>query len=192
VPFIAAALFCLFRRGGFILLMSECLWYALQVRTRQESAVSGLLSHKGYEVFLPVYSSRRRLSDRVKIQETPLFPGYLFCRLALGAGCGLVVTTPGVASIVKFGGQPAALHEDEINAIRTIVRSGLPALTFDLILEPGAKVFIESGPLAGIEGVLLQKKSESQLVVSIPLLRRSLAVVVDLSWVASKRVASAA
>jgi hypothetical protein len=47
--------------------MSECLWYALQVRTRQETAVSGLLSHKGYEVFLPVYSSRRRLSDRAKI-----------------------------------------------------------------------------------------------------------------------------
>jgi len=172
--------------------MSECLWYALQVRPRQEHFVAGLLANRGYEVFLPVYSSSRRMSDRVKIHETPLFPGYIFCRFALGAGGRLIVTTPGVAHIVKFGGRPATLHQDEINAIRTIVRSGLPALTCDLILEPGAKVFIESGPLAGIEGILLQRKSESQLVVSIPLLRRSLAVVVDTSWIASKRVASAA
>jgi transcription termination/antitermination protein NusG len=174
-----------------VLLMSECLWYALQVRSRQESVVAGLLAHRGYEVFLPVYSSSRRMSDRVKIYETPLFPGYVFSRFALGERGRLIVTTPGVAHIVKFGGRPAALHQDEINAIRTIVRSGLPALTCDLI-EPGAKVFIESGPLAGIEGILLQRKSESQLVVSIPLLRRSLAVVVDTSWIASKRVASAA
>src|SRR5579862_1777527 len=55
-------------------------WYALQVRSRYETTISCLLRAKGFEPMLPLYSSRRRWSDRIKEIQTPLFPGYLFCQ----------------------------------------------------------------------------------------------------------------
>src|SRR5260221_1955499 len=55
-------------------------WVALQVRMRHECNVSDHLQGKGYERFLPLYKARRRSSDRVKAVDSPLFPGYLFCR----------------------------------------------------------------------------------------------------------------
>jgi hypothetical protein len=55
-------------------------WFALQVRTRQEASVGDQLNGQGYERFLPLYKARKRWSDRIKEVETPLFPGYLFCR----------------------------------------------------------------------------------------------------------------
>ena len=55
-------------------------WFAVQVRTKHEPRVLNFLKSSGYELFLPLHTSRRRWSDRIKNVETALFPGYLFCR----------------------------------------------------------------------------------------------------------------
>jgi len=41
-------------------------WFAVQTRSRYENLVATLLRGKGYELFLPIYKSRRRWSDRIK------------------------------------------------------------------------------------------------------------------------------
>ena len=58
-------------------------WYALHVKPRFEKYVTGQLSVKGYETFMPSYVSKRKWSDRVKTLSLPLFPGYVFCRFDL-------------------------------------------------------------------------------------------------------------
>ena len=55
-------------------------WFALSVVPRKEKATAQALRSKGYEDFLPMYSMKRRWSDRMKVVEMPLFPGYVFCR----------------------------------------------------------------------------------------------------------------
>src|SRR5215510_12741287 len=55
-------------------------WYALRSRSAGESGVARNLAKKGYEAFLPTYKKKRHWSDRTKIVELALFPGYLFCR----------------------------------------------------------------------------------------------------------------
>ena len=55
-------------------------WFALQVRARREFGVSEHLRSNGFEGFLPTYRLSKRWSDRIKEAESPLFPGYLFCR----------------------------------------------------------------------------------------------------------------
>lgn len=162
-------------------------WYALCVRLGFESAVSRALGNKGYDPFLPLYPSTRRWSDRTKQIHLPLFPGYLFCRLNVQERLLPVLTTPGVKSILGAGPVPSAVPEMEIAAIQAVIRSGLSAQPVPY-LTIGDKVLIERGPLKGLEGIVLSAKNSNvakrdQLVVSVSLLQRSIAIEIQPEWV---------
>jgi transcription antitermination factor NusG len=156
-------------------------WFALHVRPRYEKQISQNLQQKGFEEFLPLYSSRRKWSDRYKIVELPLFPGYLFCRIDRNVRMP-VLTIPGVIRIVGFGGELTPVSEEEVSAIRSIVKSGYAAEPWPF-LKVGQRVRIMEGALEGLEGILLKSRAGSRLVVSVDLLQRSVAVEIDAAWV---------
>src|SRR5437667_12130803 len=102
----------------------ELQWFALVVKTQHEKMVASLLDSKGYEQFLPLYSVRRRWSDRIKQMELPLFPGYVFCRFDVHAR-GPILKTPSVLGIAGIAGKAIPLEDHEIVAIQRIHHSGL-------------------------------------------------------------------
>jgi transcription antitermination factor NusG len=155
-------------------------WYALRIQSRLASFASTTLRGKGYQEFLPLYRSRRRWSDRTKELELPLFPGYLFCRFDVNDRLP-ILTTPGVIGIVGIGKTPAPVDLDEIEAIRVILRSGLAAQPWPS-LRVGSKVYIERGPLAGLEGIITNTDKVYRLIASVSLLQRSVAVEIDREW----------
>ncbi len=154
-------------------------WYALQVRPRWEKLAALALGQKGYDPFLPLYTSRNRWSDRYKDVSLPLFPGYVFCRFDLSRRLP-VMTTPGILSVVG-GRTPVPVDSAELDAIATLVRSGLPASPWPF-LKVGQRVRIERGALAGLEGILLSLKKDFRVVLSVSLLQRSVAVEIDRDW----------
>jgi transcription antitermination factor NusG len=156
-------------------------WYAIRVQSRFEATASAILRGKGYEEFLPLYQSRRRWSDRVKLLDLPLFPGYLFCRFDVSGRLLPILTTPGVICIVGAGKSPIPVGEDEIAAVQAVLRSGLPSSPWPF-LNVGAHVYIERGPLTGLEGIVTSADKKYRLVVSVPLLQRSVAVEIDSDW----------
>ena len=156
-------------------------WYALQVKSRLSSIASACLRGKGYEEFLPLYRSPRRWSDRVKQIDQPLFPGYLFCRFDPHDRMVPVLSTPGVIGIVGAGKTPIPVPEEEIQAVRRVLSSGLAALPSPF-LSVGSRIYIESGPLAGLEGIVSNVDKVCRLVVSVSLLQRSVAVEIDRHW----------
>lgn len=157
-------------------------WFALRVKSRWEQRVADLVCGKGYEPFVPIYQVRRQWSDRVKQLPLPLIPGYVFCRMD-GSAKALLVTTPGVLYIVSSCRVPAPIGDDEIAAIRTIAESGLAAQPHPF-LNVGEQVTVQHGPLSGLQGILLRFRNENRIVVSVTLLRRSVAVEIDRRWVA--------
>lgn len=156
-------------------------WHAIRVRPRWERVVASALRDKQIEEFLPVYRKRSHWSDRVKEMELPLFPGYVFCRADL-SGRPTLVTTPGVIGILRFGGTPALVSDSEIQALKAVLRSGVPASPWPY-LAVGQTVRIGCGALAGIEGILLQTKNDCRVVLSVEVLCRSVAVEVGRDWV---------
>lgn len=152
-------------------------WFALQVRVRHEADVTVHLEGKGYEWFLPLYKERKRWSDRVKQVDSPLFPGYVFCRFNPNDRLP-ILKTPGVTQIVGYNRVPVAVDESEIDSIRTLVASGVPNFPC-AYLEVGSRVRIEAGALRGLEGILMEVKGKRRLVLSITLLQRSVAVEID-------------
>jgi transcription antitermination factor NusG len=156
-------------------------WFALRVKSRSEKVVSTIARNKGFEEFLPLYQSRRRWSDRFKSVEMPLFPGYVFCRLNPEFRLPLL-TIPGVMGFVGIGKVPVAIEEAEIAAIQAAVGAGLIAEPYPF-LEVGQKVRLAEGPLAGLEGWLVEVRKQQRLVVSVSMLRRSVAIEIDRQWV---------
>jgi len=152
-------------------------WFALQIRTRWENSTALLLSGKGYQTLLPTYQTRKRWNGRLKQLNTPLFPGYVFCQFDALNRLPILVT-PGVIAVVGRGRVPVPVDDAEIAAIQTLVSSGLHAEPWPY-LEIGQKIRIESGALNGLEGVMTNFKGNHRIVVSVSLLRRSVALEID-------------
>lgn len=152
-------------------------WYALRVRPRFEKAVFRNLCGKGLTAFLPLYQERRRWSDRVKLVELPLFPGYVFASLDIHDRLP-VLQTPGVLHFVSFDGEPAPVDPGEIRALEAAARSGAPMVPWPYLRE-GQRVLVARGPLRGLTGILLKVRDQFRLIISVTLLMRSVAVEID-------------
>jgi transcription antitermination factor NusG len=156
-------------------------WFALQVKSRWESSTALFLSGKGYETFLPEYQLKKRWSGKIRQVSAPLFPGYIFCQFDAQKRLPILVT-PGVVAVVGRGRIPVPIEDSEIASIQAVVSSGFPAEPCPY-LEIGQRIRIEDQALNGLEGILVNFKGRSRIVVSVTLLRRSVALEIDRSRV---------
>jgi transcription antitermination factor NusG len=152
-------------------------WYAVYTSANHEKRVAEQLSVRNGEYFLPLYESVRRWKDRRVTLQMPLFPGYVFVRMSLLDRLW-VQQIPGVARLVGFDGTPAALPEEEIEALRTSLASGVRTQPHPF-LNVGRRVRVKNGPMAGFQGILLQRRGRFRVVISIELIQRAMAVEID-------------
>ena len=89
---------------------------------------------------------------------------------------------PGVSAIVSVGRTPVPLPEEEIENVRAMVQSQLQVAP-QPFLTAGQGVYIDRGPLQGIQGTLVGSKGEYRLIVAIELLQRAVSAEVDIAWV---------
>jgi transcriptional antiterminator NusG len=155
---------------------NEPRWYALLCRSRHEKLVATALSNTGIANLLPTVSEVHYWSDRHKLVDTPLFPGYVFVQIAKATGAQLrVLKTSGVVRFVGNRQGPLAIPEQEISDVQTVLKQKVHCSPYPF-LRLGQRVRICGGALDGIEGVLVGRDSDSKLVISIELIQRSLAV----------------
>jgi transcription antitermination factor NusG len=154
-------------------------WFALQIRSRWEGTAAGLLRGKGMETLLPTYTTKRKWSDRYKVVEAPLFPGYVFCRFDVHNRLPVLIT-PGVISVVGRGKTPVAVDDAEILSIQAAIGSGIQMEPWPYV-EIGERVRIKDDVLDGMEGILTSFKGSDRVIISVTLLRRSVALEIDRS-----------
>ena len=152
-------------------------WYALCTCSRHEKQVAAQLQQRAIEFLLPLYESVRRWKDRRVTLRLPLFPGYIFIHTSSQHRMD-VLTIPGAARFVTFNGRPATLSETDLLGLRNGLERGIHAQPHPY-LTTGRRVRVRSGPLAGTEGILLRKKDQLRLIVSIDMIMRSVAVEID-------------
>lgn len=152
-------------------------WWAVYTRHQHEKVVADMLASKGVEVFLPLYESMRRWKDRRMLLSLPLFPGYLFVRGNRSRRLQ-VVSTPGVHMILSHGEREAVIPEIEIDAIRRTIE-GPCKIEPHPFLKCGERVRVTRGSLQGVEGILVRKKNQYRLILSVEMLAKSVAVEVD-------------
>jgi transcription antitermination factor NusG len=153
------------------------LWYAAYTCANHEKRVAQQLSVRSVEHFLPLYESVRRWKDRRVQLQLPLFPGYVFVRLALRDRLQ-VLEIPSVARLVGFNGTPTPLPDGEIEALKAGLEGGVRAMPHPY-LKVGRRVRVRSGPLAGMAGILVRRKGSFRVVISVEAIQRSVAVEMD-------------
>ena len=154
-------------------------WYAVRTRSRHEKSVARQLEERGITAFLPLVTQLRRWSDRRKLVQFPMFPGYAFVRLAYEPPVRLaVLQTEGVVHFVGTHGQGSPIPDEQIESIQTLLKNDV-AIESHPYLKIGQRVRLRGGSLEGMEGILVARKGHRMLVISVELIQRSLAIQVD-------------
>ncbi|RPI21500.1 MAG: UpxY family transcription antiterminator [Acidobacteria bacterium] len=155
-------------------------WYAVATRSRHEKVVAEQLWQKQIECFLPLKEVLSRWKDRRKMVQFPLFPGYLFVHVPIRARRLDILKVPSVVRVIGFQGEPEPIPEEQIQSVKTLVFSQLPFDPYPYINE-GDLVEITRGPLRGLVGRLIEKKSKFKFVLSVDLIQQAVACEVDAS-----------
>jgi transcription antitermination factor NusG len=130
------------------------------------------------DAFLPLWERRSRVEglDQAWIQ-VPLFPGYCFARFGYGDRLR-VLKAFGVVDLVGPGGEPEPIPDAEMQAIHSLVGSGLTYEPFPFLAE-GMEVEVTRGPMMGVRGRLLRKDRGLRVVLSVTSIRQSVSVEID-------------
>lgn len=152
-------------------------WFAAYTATHHEKCVLDHLNRRQVEAFLPLYKAPRQWKKRAPVTlELPLFPNYIFVRISTAERAALL-STPGIYSFVGSKQSAWELPEQEIEALRRGVHERQVEPHAYLVV--GERARVTSGVLAGLEGVIVRKKNNLQIVVSLDTIMRSIAIEVD-------------
>jgi transcription antitermination factor NusG len=152
-------------------------WFAAYTATHHEKRVHEQLSERNVECFLPTYRTRRSWKKRTpEIVDLPLFPNYIFVCISRPQRLA-VLSTPGVFSIVGSGPNVWELPEWEIDALRNAV--ALHRVKPHEYLVVGERARICSGIFEGLEGVIVRKKNNLHIVLTLDQIMRSVAIEVS-------------
>jgi transcription elongation factor/antiterminator RfaH len=154
-------------------------WYAVYTKHQHEKAASENLRKKGFEVLLPLYPKASQWKDRKKTILIPLFPCYLFLRTDLEQRLE-ILKAPGVFHLVESGGRACEVPPGDIESIRKITE-GRSRFEPHPFLRNGDRVRVRSGPVAGLEGILVRIKGSHRVVISVELLQKAVSVEIDVS-----------
>jgi transcription termination/antitermination protein NusG len=151
-------------------------WFAVRTRPRHEKVVTKQLGTTGIETFLPVCAQVRSWSDRRKVIDFPLFPGYVFVRISRTTQARVrIFQARGVIGFVGPNNQATPIPAQQIDAVRSLMQAHINCRPH-AYLNIGQRVRIQNGALKGLEGLLIRFASDESLIVSVDLIQRSVAI----------------
>jgi len=156
-------------------------WHALHTRHQHEKTIAQTLSNKGHDIFLPLYQATHNWRNRPRQLQLPLFPCYVFVQGGMDRKMQ-IMSTPGIIGIVRCGTAPAIVPPEQVAAVRRMVENSSQVEPCEF-LKRGDRVMVISGPLQGVDGILIRTKGVFRLIVSLEILGRSAAVEIDVSRV---------
>ncbi len=168
--------------------MKDRQWYAIYSKPRQEACARDNLERQDYEVYLPMIKRKKRSRDRWVDVVEPLFPRYLFIRLALFQDSFYSIrSTRGVSKIVQFGNDPVKVPVGLIEKLKLAQSPGLDYIDPSKpLFSKGDELTITDGPLKGINGIMQKTSGQECIVILFDLLGRENKVVVRTNEVMRK------
>ena len=156
-------------------------WYAIWTRSHSEQLVADQLTVKGLQVFLPKMSIWSRRGGVRHAIQVPFFSGYVFLHEVVNKHVYIeVLKARGVVRILGDRWDSLSpIADAEIDGLQQAADARLTIMSHPYLQE-GQRVRITDGPLKDVEGILVQNKSKKGLLVlSVELLRRSVAVQIE-------------
>jgi len=161
-------------------------WYTIFCKPRGEQTAESNLNNQGFSVYLPRLLTQRRRAGKWVDSIEPLFPRYLFLRPRDAAqSLAPVRSTLGVASMVRFGAQPALVSSDLVEALRAREDAAAGVHVHRTVFKSGAEVKFVDGPFAGLQGIFDKETGAERVIVLFELLGKMNSLTVDRRWLVS-------
>jgi transcription antitermination factor NusG len=152
-------------------------WWVMHVKPNCEKQVAKYLFNRNISYYLPLYERKTKVGywGRIRTNIVPLFSGYL-CFALDRERHNLLYDTKKLVRIIKVDDQERFVNE--LQAISRAIETG-EDLHVKPGLVPGRRVLILSGPLEGTEGVVVHRRAERQLALSVQMFNQSVLVKLD-------------
>ena len=151
-------------------------WWVLYTRSRREKALMRKLHARNIPFYGPVIPKRYRSnSGRVRTSYIPLFPNYVFV-LGDVSTRREILTTNCISRCFEVSDSESFIND--LKSIRRLVNSGIP-LTIESQLASGDRVCVKSGPLKGQDGVILERRGERRLLVSVNIIQQGASLLLE-------------
>jgi len=148
-------------------------WYLAYTKPRQEQIALVNLEQQAFEAYLPLYKKFKKTEQGPIALFEPMFPRYILFRPTRAEqSISVVRSTKGIASIVRFGFEPALMNDELVRRIRLFEEDRYHATLLELSqLKSGQTVRLKHPALAGVEG-LIQSVSSKRVAVLLEILGR--------------------
>jgi transcriptional antiterminator RfaH len=148
-------------------------WYLAYTKPRQEHTAQVNLEQQAFEAYLPLYKRFKKTEQGPVAMFEPMFPRYILFRPGKPEqSISAVRSTKGIASIVRFGFEPALLQDDLVQRIRQLEQDRNHATLQELSnLRPGQAVRLKHTALGDVGG-LIQSVSSKRVAVLLEILGR--------------------
>ena len=151
-------------------------WYLIYTKPRHEKKVYSHLSEKNINSFLPTRKVLRIWHDRKKYVDEPLFPSYVFIYINDVRHYYEGIEAEGSLYYVRAGKEIARVNNNVVDSIRLASQTAKELEVSDERFQPGRRLVVSHGPLAGLECEVAQINNKNKLLVRVELLQRTLLV----------------
>ena len=166
--------------GSKVLELPNRRWFALYTKPRQEKVLLRRLFSGGKSFCGLLVPNRSRMpAGRMKTSYEPLFPGYVFLHGTHDDRYDAVCTGCVLQVLDVFDGESLC---SDLKRIHDAICNGCHVTRAETLHE-GQQVRVLAGPLTGQTGVLLYKKGQCRLVLSLEFIKQSAMVEIDSSIV---------
>ena len=160
-------------------------WIAVYTKSRHEQIVVNELNKKNIESYCPMFKERRQWSDRKKWVHFPLFRSYVFANIEIIENI-YVLQTIGVNKIVKFQEKISIIPDQVIDNMKNIIEGGYNIEQSDYFIK-GDEVRVVSGPLKGLDGVVLDLRGANKIIIKIEAIQQAFSVEISSDLLKSKK-----
>lgn len=150
-------------------------WWLVHTKSRQEKALADHLEKMAIGYFLPLVEMKRKYGKRVFHLQVPLFPGYLFLQGGHDERYAVLMTHR-AAKVIDVVDQERL--KTELRHVQCVVMSDEPVDLFPMI-KRGRRCRVVKGSLAGLEGVVVRRRSTCRVYIGVEALGQSAELEID-------------
>ncbi len=154
-------------------------WWVAHTRSRNEKALAADLAAKQISYFLPMSWKIHHTRGRKLKSLMPVFTSYLFFCCDENQRVEALKTNR-IANLIEVNNTSQFVNE--LAQIEQALRAGKPLQPHEYV-KKGQKCRVKSGPLQGLQGIVIQTLNEVRLVLKIDMLGQAASVEIDLSMI---------
>jgi hypothetical protein len=151
-------------------------WWAMYTLARREKELMRRLRALEIGFYAPTVTKRTRSpGGRVRASHVPLFASYVFV-LGSQEQRQKALTTNCISRCIEVPDSAQLVHD--LRQIRQLIALDAP-LTLEARIEPGRRVRVRSGPMTGLEGLVVKRRGKDWLVVAVEFLGQGASVLLE-------------